>query len=159
MAPQLNNLPDFGAVRPDDTMMATHVMPTGGQDASGDGRAILPASEPGLLLLVGASLFIHGHDQVAERLDDFATLAVDEIDHAAGRRRIWYANWLAFKENPWLGYGIGSHAEFYRMFLPDNVTVEEYREEQTRTQIIRVRQNVDEVITDKFYGHLVKIDA
>ena len=40
---------------------------------------------------------------------------------------------------------------------PDNATAEEYREEQTRSNIFRVRQHVDEVVFDANYGHLLKI--
>lgn len=40
---------------------------------------------------------------------------------------------------------------------PDNATVEEYREEQTRSWIYRCRQNVDEVVFDANFGHLLKI--
>jgi hypothetical protein len=40
---------------------------------------------------------------------------------------------------------------------PDNATAEEYREEQTRSWIYRVRQHVDEVVFDSSFGHLLKI--
>jgi len=38
-------------------------------------------------------------------------------------------------------------------------TVEQYREEQTRSDIFRVRQNTDELIFDKYFAHLLKVDA
>jgi hypothetical protein len=39
------------------------------------------------------------------------------------------------------------------------VVFETYREEQTRSNVYRVRQNVDEVIQDAYFGHLLKVDA
>ena len=42
---------------------------------------------------------------------------------------------------------------------PENVTVEEYREPQTRSGIYRVRQNTDEKVFDPYFAHLAKIDA
>lgn len=38
------------------------------------------------------------------------------------------------------------------------MTVEQYREEQTRSDIFRVRQFVQEKIIDPYFGHLLKID-
>lgn len=38
-------------------------------------------------------------------------------------------------------------------------TVEQYREEQTRSDIYRVRQHTDEKVFDKYFGHLLKVDA
>lgn len=37
-------------------------------------------------------------------------------------------------------------------------TVEQYREEQTRSDIFRVRQHVQEKIVDPYFGHLLQID-
>lgn len=42
---------------------------------------------------------------------------------------------------------------------PDNVTVEQYREEQTRSDVFRVRQHTDEKVIDVFFGHILKIDT
>jgi len=42
---------------------------------------------------------------------------------------------------------------------PENATVEEYREEQTRSTIYRVRQHTDEKIFDPYFAHLLKVDA
>jgi hypothetical protein len=41
---------------------------------------------------------------------------------------------------------------------PSPVTVEQYREEQSRGDVIRARHHVDEVIIDASFGHLLKID-
>jgi len=40
---------------------------------------------------------------------------------------------------------------------PDNATVEEYREEQTRSWIYRARHHTDEVVFDANFGHLLKV--
>lgn len=42
---------------------------------------------------------------------------------------------------------------------PDNATVESYRDEKHRSDIFRVRQNVDEKVIDKYFAHLLKVDA
>lgn len=42
---------------------------------------------------------------------------------------------------------------------PTNVTVAQYREEQTEGDVYRVRQYTDEKIFDANFGHLLKVDA
>lgn len=42
---------------------------------------------------------------------------------------------------------------------PENTVVEQYREENIKSDIFRVRQNVDELIIDANFGHLIKVDA
>ncbi len=42
---------------------------------------------------------------------------------------------------------------------PSNLVFESYREEQTRSDIVRARQFTDEVIFDASFGHLLKIDT
>lgn len=42
---------------------------------------------------------------------------------------------------------------------PDNATVESYRDEGHRSDIFRVRQNVAEKVIDKYFAHLMKVDA
>lgn len=46
------------------------------------------------------------------------------------------------------------------LFAPDSqeVTMESYREEQTRSTVYRARHYVDEVIIDSAFGHLLKVD-
>lgn len=39
---------------------------------------------------------------------------------------------------------------------PENVTVDQYREEQTEGEIYRVKQYTDEKVFDKYFGHLMK---
>jgi len=40
----------------------------------------------------------------------------------------------------------------------ENTTVEQYREEATRSDVFRVRQHTDEVLFDPAFGHLLKVD-
>jgi hypothetical protein len=40
---------------------------------------------------------------------------------------------------------------------PENQTVESYREENVRSEVFRVRQHVDEVAVDAYFGHLLKV--
>jgi hypothetical protein len=42
---------------------------------------------------------------------------------------------------------------------PENVMVETYEEPQTRSTIYRVRQFVDEVLIDKYFGQLIDVEA
>lgn len=42
---------------------------------------------------------------------------------------------------------------------PENAVVEQYRDETVRSDIFRVRQHVNEVIADPYFGHLMKVDA
>lgn len=42
---------------------------------------------------------------------------------------------------------------------PENVLSEQYRGEDVRSDIFRVRHHVDEKIIDPYFGHLIKVDA
>lgn len=42
---------------------------------------------------------------------------------------------------------------------PTNLVVESYREEQSRGEVVRARQNVDELIIDDLFGHLIEVEA
>lgn len=44
-------------------------------------------------------------------------------------------------------------------YIPDIEYVEMYREEQTKSDIVRVEQSIDEKVFDSYFGHLMKIDA
>ena len=47
----------------------------------------------------------------------------------------------------------------WQSFISDIEYVESYREEQTKSDIIRVEHSVDEKVFDKYFGHLMKIDV
>jgi len=42
---------------------------------------------------------------------------------------------------------------------PENAVVEQYRAEEIRSDVFRVRQHVDENLIDEYFGHLLKVDA
>jgi len=78
----------------------------------------------GIALLLSASLLIHGYDQVVNRLDDLTAGSLDELDRDRGRRKIWEANLAAFRDNPLLGSGVGSHQEVYPLYLNESLPIE-----------------------------------
>lgn len=48
------------------------------------------------------------------------------------------------------------------LWVPDSpleVTMETYREEQSRGDVVRARHSMDELVIDPSYGHLMKVDA
>lgn len=47
----------------------------------------------------------------------------------------------------------------WKPYTSDLEYVETYREEQTRSDIVRVEQSIDEKVFDKYFGHMLKIDA
>jgi len=40
---------------------------------------------------------------------------------------------------------------------PENVMVEQYRDESIRSDVFRSRQHTDEIVLDKYFGHLLKV--
>jgi hypothetical protein len=42
---------------------------------------------------------------------------------------------------------------------PENAMVEEYRDESIRSDVYRSRQHTDEILIDKYFGHLLEVDA
>jgi hypothetical protein len=40
---------------------------------------------------------------------------------------------------------------------PDNVMVEQYRDESIRSDVYRSRQHTDEILLDKYFGHILKV--
>lgn len=73
--------------------------------------------------------------------DDYALVAVlpnsptDMTEAAIGRTFLWTSD------------------------SPENVTVEQYREEATRSEVFRCRHHVEEKVIDPYFGHLLKVDA
>jgi len=47
----------------------------------------------------------------------------------------------------------------WEQYIADIEYVESYREEQNKSDIIRVEQSIDEKVFDKYFGHLMLIDA
>ncbi len=68
--------------------------------------------------LTAACLLVYGYQSVANRLQDFSS--VDQLDRGNGRRKIWEADLKAMADFPATGTGLGSHAEVYRRYLPED---------------------------------------
>jgi tetratricopeptide (TPR) repeat protein len=68
-----------------------------------------------LMIVLGASLAIHGQDAVRQEMASLASGSFDELDAGQARRRLWGANLAIANKFPWIGTGVGSHAEVYPM--------------------------------------------
>jgi O-antigen ligase/tetratricopeptide (TPR) repeat protein len=77
-----------------------------------------------ITLALGVTFFIHGHDRVTSSLDDFASLSAEDLDERGIRRELWHTNWLAFSARSRIGFGVGSHLDFYKTFFPKSPSVE-----------------------------------
>ncbi len=71
-------------------------------------------------LFVVGLLSLSDYDRVANRLDDFASGSLAELDNNDGRRKIWAANMAAIQTGSLFGSGAGSHREIYPIFLPQS---------------------------------------
>lgn len=77
-----------------------------------------------LLALVGAAtllfvcLLVYGYQSVATRLETFSS--VDQLDHGHGRRKLWEADLTAMTDFLAAGTGLGSHADVYPKYLPED---------------------------------------
>jgi hypothetical protein len=47
----------------------------------------------------------------------------------------------------------------WERYTPDLVYADEYREEQTKSDVYRVEESIDEKVIEAVFGHLIKIDA
>jgi len=77
-----------------------------------------------VLGIVGCSLAIHGHQAVTERLDDYGSGTLNELDKDGNRRRIWSTDLKAALDYAVLGSGAGSHREIYPTYLEETLDVE-----------------------------------
>lgn len=87
----------------------------------------------------------------SKKLDTFTAADIWSDDYAMVARIVTDANDFT---QPGIGRSFQWIAD-----CPENITVEQYREEELRSDIFRVRQHVDEVICDAYFGHLMKVDA
>lgn len=70
------------------------------------------------VLLVATVILTSGNTHaVQRRMGALAAGGVETLDGGGARRAIWMANLLAFRSNPWLGYGVGSHADVCPAFI------------------------------------------
>jgi len=74
-------------------------------------------SMTGVAVLIGILLAIHGYDQVSDRMDDFRSASIDQLDRKGARRMIWTAVAAAIPDYLRTGSGVGSHREVYKMYL------------------------------------------
>lgn len=72
----------------------------------------------GTAALIAACLVIYGYQSVATRLADFSS--VEQLDREHGRRKIWEADLKATADFPAVGAGLGTHAEVYPRYLPED---------------------------------------
>lgn len=89
----------------------------------------------GLAVVVVGLLSIHGYDQVAQRLDDFAEGSMNDIDQKGIRRKIWTANIAAFEAGWLTGTGAGSHSEVCPVYLTQSFSKEYTHAENGYLQI------------------------
>ncbi len=71
----------------------------------------------GVALLIGVALAVFGYDRVVDRVDDFASGSLEELDAQAGRRTIWEATLKAAAGYLPLGSGVGSLQQVYPMHV------------------------------------------
>ena len=75
-------------------------------------------------VLLAGSLSIYGYQRLEQRLGVLVGGDLDQIDLSGSRRNLWDANVQAFRQSPWVGYGIGSHREIYPPFYSEYSSVE-----------------------------------
>lgn len=73
-----------------------------------------------ILVAVFGVLSLHGYEQVAQRVDDFAGGSVDDLDSHGNRRKIWAANVSAIEAGWQTGAGAGTHRFIYPLYLPES---------------------------------------
>jgi hypothetical protein len=69
-----------------------------------------------VFVLIGAALLIHGLQRVTERLDDYGSGSLADLDKDGARRQLWTADFTALKDYFVLGSGAGSHCDVYPMY-------------------------------------------
>ena len=70
------------------------------------------ASLAGIFALLAALLGVFGHEMVSRRLDNW---------ESPDRLKIWKANVAVFRDFTWVGTGIGTHVEAYKLYLDEPV--------------------------------------
>ena len=78
-----------------------------------------------IALAIGGVLFaIHGGDRIATEVESLKSLSLNEADYKQMRQAIWKANGLAIQSRPWFGHGVGTHRDFYKIYLDKPFPVE-----------------------------------
>ncbi|MEC7500312.1 MAG: O-antigen ligase family protein [Planctomycetota bacterium] len=71
----------------------------------------------GFICLGGILLSINGFDDLAKEIDSVKGFSFQEADYKQMRTAIWGANVKAIENRPWFGHGVGTHRDFYKMYL------------------------------------------
>jgi tetratricopeptide (TPR) repeat protein len=96
----------------------------------------LAAPLVGIAALVAGALWIHGHEQLAGRLNDYAGGSLDALDQGHARRKIWAANVEGIRHNGLLGSGVGSHRYICPVYLKDSPPTEHTHAESGYLQVL-----------------------
>ena len=86
-------------------------------------------------IVVIGMLSVYGHEKVADRLADFTSGSINELDRNSGRRKIWTANLAAVQQGGLFGAGAGSHKEIYPIYMPESTNKEYTHAENGPLQI------------------------
>jgi O-antigen ligase len=70
----------------------------------------------GTAALVWAALAIHGQERLGRRFE--LLLDPPGSDALGGRAAVWRAAWSAMRDFPWLGTGVGTHADVSPLYMP-----------------------------------------
>jgi hypothetical protein len=71
--------------------------------------------------LVWVGLSIHGHDRLGRRFELLLDAAPEDM--LGTRAAVWRAAWSAMRDFPWLGTGVGTHADVSPLYMPPTGTV------------------------------------
>lgn len=86
--------------------------------------------------LLSCTLLFHGVEKISDELGSLAATSIDELDPTKGRRRVWAANFSAWRDFPILGTGVGSHAQVYPIYFSHPSTVEYTHAESSLLQVL-----------------------
>lgn len=102
--------------------------------------------------LVGVSAF--GYERIGARMGDLMSGSLQKLDATESRRLIWSANVEAFFASPWVGFGAGSHADVYPLFLNAPTTREFTHAESGYLQIASETGTAGLVLLATLFGGL-----
>ena len=90
----------------------------------------------GVAIVVALVLKFHGADHLQREMETLTAGSVDQWDHAQARRKVWSANLRVAGMFPWLGTGVGTHAEAYLLAYKSPSQVEYTHAESGYLQIL-----------------------
>ena len=71
----------------------------------------------GFICIGGILLSINGFDDLAKEVNTVKEFSIRDADYKQMRTAIWGANVKAIENRPWFGHGVGTHRDFYKMYL------------------------------------------